>query len=644
MVSRSQHQQGSTIVHSSGASNSSGSTTAVAAPPEPPTTSKSPLQLLRRSRNSVAAKMKLSSLFRSSNKQNINTNRNDATTTNATNDLNRIESTTISSVIVTMDTNLEEKQRDMANTTVWMESLYHSEMPAAHDDGVLVENSANPTITSADNMGSANDGEVGSVDGGLYSEGHRTEMPPPPPPRTNGPLFCNGGVGVPFFDRMCHIGRTGSEDSDAILSDSHIKRNFHNTLPDDPSIQESFECFFMAQQESMLKEQQKDQKQEHQQQQQSQPNVVDTVHTVTNNSNRPERTVTNNDDRFDHSNHIQTPPSMIHQSLLKNRSISRLPIQFQRDVIARSPRSSLQQQEHQQQHPGTAATLNMFQQRIPPPDNNGISTSNRNSMDRSALKDESKVQHSTAPVSSTDEDRTSAATTTSTTASCICCQRQLPLLEPDHWPQRPLLLRPTPNSGTRIRGIRFVSSSKEYLWQADQTDSESLTWPQALRKHWEKDTDVSKLPPPTPTSPNPKSRTMCSQCMILPINNGKELPGESLVSDFESELFIGTILVRLKDCHGTTIPNQVREQTNGGYFQGLHRRYQVVIRGQFKQSLPWTECMVGFQYVSTYLYRLWVTPCNFLSSHHLFVCVDPLLTIFFSIDWNVRLVNYLPNG
>jgi Protein of unknown function (DUF1769) len=79
----------------------------------------------------------------------------------------------------------------------------------------------------------------------------------------------------------------------------------------------------------------------------------------------------------------------------------------------------------------------------------------------------------------------------------------------------------------------------------------------------------------------------------LPINNGKELPGESLVTDFESDLFRGSMLVRLKDCQGTTRPG--REQTNGGYFHGLHRRYQVVIRGKFKQSVPWTELMAGFQ-------------------------------------------------
>jgi Protein of unknown function (DUF1769) len=609
MVSRSQHPQGSTLLHSSGASNSSGSTTAVAAAPEPPTnkstSSKSPLQLLRRSRNTVAAKMKLSNLFRPSNKNsnNIPVDGNDpatTATTNERNDLNGNDNATISSVIVTMGTTMEEKHREMSNTTVWMESLYNSEIPPFQEDSDLMESDAATTTTTttlpSDRRTSTNQNGA-NVDGtGLYTEDHRNEilqqqhqqqLPSPPiSTTTTGPLFCNA-VGVPFFDRMCHIGRTGSEDSETMRSDNRIKNSFRNTLPDDPSIQESFECFFMAQQESMLKEQQQ-LIHKQQQQQQQQPQVVNTVHTVTDNPKASEVSDFDNDNQYDNNNYIQTPPSMIHQSLLKNRSISRLPIQFQRDVISRSPRSSLQHQ----QPSDAATTINMFQQRIPPPDNYDNDSAN-DITTRLPVKDESKL-----PTSTTDQCSTGTTSTTPISqSSCMCCQRPLPLLEPEHWPQRPLLLRPTPNSGTRIRGIRFVSSSKEYLWKADQHDSDSLTWPQALRKHWEKDTDASQLPPPTPTSPNQRNRTMCAQCMIMPINNGKELPGESLVSDFESELFIGTILVRLKDCHGTTIPNQVREQTNGGYFHNLHRRYQVVIRGQFKQSLPWTECIAGFQYV-----------------------------------------------
>ena len=117
MVSRSLIQQESTILlHSSGASNSSGSTTAVVVPPEPPISSntgssKSPFQLLRRSRNTVggAKIMKFSNLFRSSKKHQADGN--DPTTTAAimanvaTNDLSGDgnDNATISSVIVTID-------------------------------------------------------------------------------------------------------------------------------------------------------------------------------------------------------------------------------------------------------------------------------------------------------------------------------------------------------------------------------------------------------------------------------------------------------------------------------------------------------------------------------------------------------------
>ena len=644
MVSRSQHHQESTMLHSSGASNSSGSTTAVAVAPEPPTnggsggdSSKTPLQLLRRSRKSVASKMKLSNLFRSSHKHShhtagINHHHNDpvttTATTNATNDWNGNDNATISSVIVTMDTTMEEKHREMANTTVWMESLYQSEIPMLPPD----EDGSERSATISDHVRSTQPNDT-NVDGTrLYTEDpsnneillpEQQQLPSSSlPPVTSGPLFCNAPMGVPFFDRMCHIGRTGSEDSETILSDNRIKHNFHNTLPDDPSIQESFECFFMAQQESMFKEQERS-AQKHQKPPDSpkQPEVG-TLHNVANTQQLvSERSGFENDDQYDHTNHIQTPPSMIHQSLLKNRSISRLPLQFQRDVIARSPRSSLQQQQRESE---TASATNMFQQRIPPPDidNNNNNTNNSRNSVTTRLPVKDKIQMPTTEDQGTTEPIASKPMPKS---SCICCQRPLPLLEPKHWPQRPLLLRPTPNSGTRIRGIRFVSSSNDYLWRADQNDSDTLTWPQALRKHWEKDTDASKLPPPTPTSPNSqRNATMCSQCLIIPINNGKELPGESLVSDFESELFIGTILVRLKDCHGTTIPNQVREQTNGGYFHNLHRRYQVVIRGQFKQSLPWTECIAGFQYVPIYteLWRILLYNANsfsFVSILFLFV-------------------------
>jgi hypothetical protein len=80
--------------------------------------------------------------------------------------------------------------------------------------------------------------------------------------------------------------------------------------------------------------------------------------------------------------------------------------------------------------------------------------------------------------------------------------------------------------------------------------------------------------------------------MILPINNGNEAAGESVVTDFASELFEGTLLLRVRGSEGTTAEPY---DDNKGYFCGVNRRYQVVIRGRFKEAIPWTDMVTGFQ-------------------------------------------------
>jgi hypothetical protein len=128
----------------------------------------------------------------------------------------------------------------------------------------------------------------------------------------------------------------------------------------------------------------------------------------------------------------------------------------------------------------------------------------------------------------------------------------------------------------RIKGIRFAGRS-EYIWEASNS---VMTWPAALHRHWGK--------PEPPSTPH----KMCPQCMVLPINNGNEIDGESLVIDFESQMFEGAIMLRVKDASGTTCDTHQKDE---GYFSGLHRRYQVVVRGKFKQAVPWTECLAGVQ-------------------------------------------------
>ena len=118
---------------------------------------------------------------------------------------------------------------------------------------------------------------------------------------------------------------------------------------------------------------------------------------------------------------------------------------------------------------------------------------------------------------------------------------------PSKWPQAPLMLRPTPKSNTKIRGIRY-SSSKEYRDYAG----------------------------------------FCAGC-ILPINTGAEAPGKSLVVDFESKYFVGTLLMRIQQAP----PAEPANQTSTSYFDGKKRRFQAIVKGRFKQEMSMSQCVTG---------------------------------------------------
>ena len=135
----------------------------------------------------------------------------------------------------------------------------------------------------------------------------------------------------------------------------------------------------------------------------------------------------------------------------------------------------------------------------------------------------------------------------------------IPPPPPETWPQRPILLRPTPGSGMTIHGIRFSSST-------------------------------AYLPPNAVNSGDDDD-------IMLPINNGMEKPGKCIVIDFESDLFIGTILMRVKNIcpspllessHDTITP------TSTSYFDGKMRTFQGVVKGRFKQpNVSISECVTG---------------------------------------------------
>jgi hypothetical protein len=159
---------------------------------------------------------------------------------------------------------------------------------------------------------------------------------------------------------------------------------------------------------------------------------------------------------------------------------------------------------------------------------------------------------------------------------CPCSHTKLPSIDPKDWPQAPLLLRPTPGSGTRIKGVR-MGNSKDYLWEPES----HLSWSECLAKRWGK-----------PCQSKPRFGC-CEKCAILPINNGNEESGESMVIDFETDLFEGSFLLRLRFSEGTT--PEPYDDTKG-YFKGVNRRYQAIVRGRFKKSIPLTQLVTGFQF------------------------------------------------
>lgn len=159
---------------------------------------------------------------------------------------------------------------------------------------------------------------------------------------------------------------------------------------------------------------------------------------------------------------------------------------------------------------------------------------------------------------------------------CQCERSQLPSLAPKDWPQAPILLRPTPDKGTKIKGVR-IGDSKDYIWEPGS----HLSWSQVLAQRWG-----------NPCKSEPRV-AHCEKCTVLPINNGNEAENEELSIDFESDLFVGSLLLRIRHTEGTT----ANPYDDGkGYFKGVNRRYQAVVQGRFKKRIPFTELITGFQF------------------------------------------------
>jgi hypothetical protein len=129
---------------------------------------------------------------------------------------------------------------------------------------------------------------------------------------------------------------------------------------------------------------------------------------------------------------------------------------------------------------------------------------------------------------------------------CAETYKELPA-HPGGWPQRPLMIRPTPNTSTKIIGIRRVSTSEYQHFPG-----------------------------------------FCAGC-ILPVNTGSESKGESLVIDFESPHFVGTLLMRIKQAP----KSKTVEYQSSSYFDKKKRNFQAIVKGRFKTALPMSQCVTG---------------------------------------------------
>ena len=113
---------------------------------------------------------------------------------------------------------------------------------------------------------------------------------------------------------------------------------------------------------------------------------------------------------------------------------------------------------------------------------------------------------------------------------------------------KPLLFLPTPGSKTKVLGIRY-SDSSEYL-------------------EFYNDEDFSSLP----------------------INNGFEDEGKCKVIDFESDLFVGSLLLRIKGAN--PVPKDTKKKVN--YFDNRKRTFQGIVRGKFKRNdIAMQQCVTG---------------------------------------------------
>ena len=132
----------------------------------------------------------------------------------------------------------------------------------------------------------------------------------------------------------------------------------------------------------------------------------------------------------------------------------------------------------------------------------------------------------------------------------------------DDWVHDPLLFVATSGTGMKVLGIRRVSEPSYHNSQ-----------------------DVHDVD---------KDRPVVQQ---LPINNGKELPIDTRVIDFETNTFAGTALLRIRGSTGCSNESESNNRNTiinkYDYFAKQNRKFQMVISGRFKSNVVMANCMSG---------------------------------------------------
>ena len=158
---------------------------------------------------------------------------------------------------------------------------------------------------------------------------------------------------------------------------------------------------------------------------------------------------------------------------------------------------------------------------------------------------------------------------------------QVSSIDTSLWAKSDFRFRATPNSGTRIYGIR-LDETDEYLWKPSMRMTPESFLSQLVEPFTSVGTQKDGLLLEASKSGTEIPPVDQNSWAVLPINNGKEKRGKSLVIDFASRLFVGSLLIRIRGSKSEqSMSNRPLYTLN------------VVIRGRFRKSISLTKMVSG---------------------------------------------------